>query len=53
MKLSTTLLALLATLLISCQTNQKEEAPEIQKTEAANFTTNDYVPLVALFAEVF
>jgi hypothetical protein len=51
MKLTTTLLALLVTLLISCQTNQKEETPEIKKTNTANFTTNDCAALVALFEE--
>ncbi len=50
MKITTLILLLLLTLFSSCQTEKKEKTKEtLTKTE--NFTSNDYLELVALFKE--
>jgi hypothetical protein len=50
MKITTAILPLLLTLFISCQTDKKEKTTETQ-TKTKNFTSNDYLELVALFKE--
>lgn len=50
MKITTAILPLLLTLFISCQTDKKEKTTETQ-TKTENFTSNDYLELVALFKE--
>jgi hypothetical protein len=47
---ATTILPLLITLFISCQTDKREEITEIQ-AETEEFTSNSYQELVALFRE--
>ena len=50
MKITTAILPLLLMLFISCQTGKKEKTTETQ-TKTENFTSNDYLELVALFKE--
>ncbi|MHA7831091.1 MAG: hypothetical protein ACX93O_08315 [Flagellimonas sp.] len=50
MKTTTTLLAFVCVLLLSCNTDTKESNTETT-TQTKNFTSNDYQDLVALFKE--
>jgi hypothetical protein len=50
MKTTTVILPLTLILLLSCQTDKKERTEETQ-TKIENFTSNDYLDLVALFEE--
>lgn len=50
MKITSAILPLFLMLFISCQTDKKEKTTETQ-TKTENFTSNDYLELVALFKE--
>jgi hypothetical protein len=50
MKVTTAILFLILTLFNSCQTDKKEKTTQTQ-TRTENFTSNDYLDLVALFKE--